>query len=202
INYKICKNKKAGIKSWMNYASKKQKADSSSIDKINILKDYSLFSNDDNFTNDSKESYLWSSDGDIIKKDELDKITDNFEGFFWRGFLSFPPEFAINHGLITKADYYSLSNNIITKLIQDMVLDINNVYLYCDFDLDTKHPHINFCFFEKKVTKTNPIIPKYCYKSFRSNVGNYLVDYEKFYKIRDDIFKDIIGNIDLKNLNK
>lgn len=32
INYKKCKIKKIGIKSWMNYASKKQKADSSSID--------------------------------------------------------------------------------------------------------------------------------------------------------------------------
>lgn len=81
INYKKCKNKKMGIKSWMNYASKKQKADSSSIDEINILKDYSLFSDDNSFTSDSKKFYLWISDGDVIKKDELDKITDNFEGF-------------------------------------------------------------------------------------------------------------------------
>lgn len=74
INYKKCKIKKIGIKSWMNYASKKQ-------NEINILKDYSLFSDDNSFTSDSKKFYLWISDGDVIKKDELDKITDNFEGF-------------------------------------------------------------------------------------------------------------------------
>ena len=202
INYKKCKNKKMGIKSWMNYASQKQKADSSSIDEINILKDYSLFSDNDSFTSDNKESYLWSGNGDVIKKDELDKIGDNFEGFFWRGFVSFPPDFAIDHGLITKNDYYSLSNNVITRLIQDMGLDINNVSWYCALHRDTNHPHIHFCFFEKKVTKTNPIIPRHCYKNFRSNVGNYLVDYENFYKLRDDVFKDITGNINLKDLNK
>lgn len=31
---------------------------------------------------------------------------------------------------MTKADYYSLSNNVITKLIQDIRLDINNESWY------------------------------------------------------------------------
>ena len=43
IQYKYCKNKKVGVRGWLNYASRKQKADSSSIDEYNMLKDYALF---------------------------------------------------------------------------------------------------------------------------------------------------------------
>mgnify|MGYP001855971649 CR=1 FL=1 len=52
INYKKCKNKKLGIKSWLDYASKKQKADSSSIDEYNLLKDYALFSDKKTYLNE------------------------------------------------------------------------------------------------------------------------------------------------------
>lgn len=202
IQYKKCKNKKLGIKKWMEYASKKQKADSSSLDEYNLLKDYALFSDKEVFLDENNDTYLWSSNGDVLKKDELDKIADKNEGFFWRGFVSFPPQFAIDHGLITKADYYSLSNHVLTSLILDMGLDVNNVSWYCALHRDTAHPHIHFCFFEKEVTKTNPIIPKYCYKNFRSNIGNYLVDYKKFYELRDKTFSKITNHIQLNELNK
>lgn len=202
INYKKCKNKKLGIKSWLDYASKKQKADSTSIDEYNLLKDYALFSDKETYLNESYETYLWSSKGDILKKDAIAKLEDNSSGFFWRGFLSFPPDFAINHGLITKADYYSLSNKVITSLILDMGLDLNNVTWYCALHRDTNHPHIHFCIYENKVTKTNPTISKTCYKNFRSNVGNYLVDYQKFYELRDQAFINITGTVSLNELNK
>lgn len=202
INYKTCKNKKVGIKGWLDYASKKQKADSSSIDEYNLLKEYALFSDKETYLDESYETYLWTNNGDILKKDAIAKLIDNSSGFFWRGFLSFPPDFAINHGLVTKSDYYSLSNDIITSLILDMGLDLNNVSWYCSLHRDTNHPHIHFCFFENRVTKTNPHIPKYCYKNFRSNVGKYLVDYKKFYELRDRTFSNITGNVDLNDLNK
>ena len=202
INYKKCKNKKLGIKSWLDYASKKQKADSSSIDEYNLLKDYALFSDKETYLNESYETYLWTRNGDVLKKDAIAKLEDNSAGFFWRGFISFPPDFAINHGLITKADYYSLSNKVITSLILDMGLNLNNVTWYCALHRDTNHPHIHFCIYENKVTKTNPTISKTCYKNFRSNVGNYLVDYQKFYELRDQTFTNITGTVSLKELNK
>ena len=203
LQYKKCKNKKLGIKSWMDYASRKQKADASSIDEYNLLKDYALFSDKQTYLDESYETYLWSNEGDVLKKDELNKITDTNNGVFWRGFLSFPSDFAINHGLITKADYYSLSNQVIPQLILDMGLNLNNVSWYCSLHRDTsKHPHIHFCIFEKNPTKSNPTVPKYCFKNFKSNVANYLVDYQKFYELRDKSFSDITGKIDLQELNK
>lgn len=203
LQYKKCKNKKLGIKSWMGYASRKQKADASSIDEYNLLKDYALFSDKQTYLDESYETYLWSNEGDVLKKDELNKITDTNNGVFWRGFLSFPSDFAINHGLITKADYYSLSNQVIPQLILDMGLNLNNVSWYCSLHRDTsKHPHIHFCIFEKNPTKSNPTVPKYCFKNFKSNVANYLVDYQKFYELRDKSFSDITGKIDLQELNK
>ena len=203
LQYKKCKNKKLGIKSWMDYASRKQKADASSIDEYNLLKDYALFSDKKTYLDESYETYLWSNEGDELKKDELDKISDTNNGVFWRGFLSFPSDFAINHGLITKADYYSLSNQVIPQLILDMGLNLNNVSWYCSLHRDTsKHPHIHFCIFEKNPTKSNPTVPKYCFKNFKGNVANYLVDYQKFYELRDKSFSDITGKIDLQELNK
>ena len=203
LQYKKCKNKKYGIKGWMNYASKKQKADASSIDEYNLLKDYALFSDKETYLNENNETYLWTNDGDVIKQDEFNKITDTGTGIYWRGFLSFPSQFAINHGLITKADFYSLSNQVIPSLILDMGLDLNNVSWYCALHRDTsKHPHIHFCIFEKNPTKSNPTVPKYCFKNFKSNVASYLVDYKKFYELRDKTFSDITGKINLQELNK
>lgn len=203
IEYKKVSSKKKGIKSWMNYVSKKDKADSSSIDEYNLLKDYALFTDKETYLDESYDTYLWSSKGDVLKNDELNKLQDNNKGLFWRGFLSFPSEFAIEHGLITKADYYSLSNQVIPSLIQDMGLNLNNVSWYCALHRDTsKHPHIHFCIFENKVTKTNPTISKICFKNFKSNVANYLVDYKKFYELRDKSFSDITGKVRLKELNK
>lgn len=202
IQYKYCKNKKVGVRGWLNYASRKQKADSSSIDEYNMLKDYALFSDKDSFLNEDSECYLWNNNGDINKQDIISNMDDMGKGLFYRGFLSFPPEFAINHGLITKADYYSLTNQFMPSLIMDMGLDINNVEWYCSLHRDTKHPHIHFCIFEKKQTKTNPRYPKSCIYKCKSNIANYLVDFQKFYELRDNTFSDITGTIDLNNLNK
>lgn len=84
-----------------------------------------------------------------------------------------------------------------------MGLNLNNVSWYCSLHRDTsKHPHIHFCIFEKNPTKSNPTVPKYCFKNFKSNVANYLVDYQKFYELRDKSFSDITGKINLQELNK
>lgn len=203
IEYKKCKNKKVGISKWMGYASQKHKADSTSIDEYNYLKDYTNFYELETNFNEDKESFIWNSDGDISRKEVLTNINDmNESGIFWRGFISFPPDFAYSHGLITKADFFSLSNSVIPSLIMDIGLDINNVDWMCTLHRDTNQPHIHFCIYEKNKTKTNPRVPLSCIHNCKSNIGNYLVDYKKFYELRDQTFNNINKSINLKEFNK
>ena len=203
LQYKIAKNKKLGIKKWIDYAIQKQKADATSLDEYDYLKDYVSLTNKDAFFFEDDEAFLWNKDGDLLRQEALNKLSDfNNKGIFWRGFLSFPPDFAYNHGLITKSDFYSLSNNVIPNLIMDMGLDITNVEWMCSLHRDTKHPHIHFCLYEKNPIKTSPTYPKYCISNFKSNVGNFLIDNTKFYELRDKTFGDITRNISKEELTK
>lgn len=204
LQYQNSKNKNKGISSWVKYATQKNKADSSSIDQYNLLNDFILYSKKDAFTIENDEAFLWNSSGDISTKDVLDKIKnlDN-NGMYWRGFLSFPSEFALNHGLITKIDYFSLTNNVMTSLILDMGLDLNNTEWMCTLHLDTpKHPHIHFCIYEKIPKRTNPRYSKSIIYKFKSNVVSYLIDNTNFYELRDNTFSHITEKINLKELNK
>ncbi len=203
MQYKISKNKKLAIIKWLGYASQKQKADSSSIDEYNLLKDYALYSNKDAYLTETDETFIWNNSGDILKKDAISKLKGMDErGIFWRGFLSFPPDFAIDHGLITKSDFYSLTNQVMPSLILDMGLNINNVEWMCTLHRDTNHPHIHFCIYEKVPTKTNPQYQKSVIYNFKSNVASYLIDNKKFYELRDKTFTNITGTINYKELNK
>lgn len=204
VQYKTPRAKGKAIARWINYVTDKNKADDSSIDEYNVLKDYALFTNKDMYLTEKDETYLWNKNGDVLKKDAIDKLKPlEDKGTFLRGFLSFPQDFAINHGLITKSDYYSLSNNVITKFIADMGLDINNVEWYCGLHRNTpSHPHIHFCIYEKKETKKELKAPLFAINNFKSNVAKYLVDYEKFYKLRDNTLNDITKNINMKELSK
>ena len=195
MQYKNSKNKKLAITKWLSYASQKQKADSSSIDEYNLLKDYALYSNKDAYLTENDETFIWNNSGDILKKDAISKLKGMDErGIFWRGFLSFPPDFVIDHGLITKADFYSLTNQVMPSLILDMGLNINNVEWMCTLHRDTNHPHIHFCIYEKVPTKTNPQYQKSIIYNFKSNVANY--------ELRDTTFTNITGTINYKELNK
>lgn len=203
LNFKCPKNKKIGISKWINYATQKQKADSVSIDEYNVLKDFVLYSDKDSFLTENDETYLWNNKGDILKKEALAKLKDmNYSGVYWRGFLSFPNDFAINHGLITKMDYYSLTNNVMPSLLLNMGLDLNNVEWMCVLHRDTSHPHVHLCIYEKNPTKSSPYFPKSTIYKFKSNVANYLIDNEKFYKLRDKTFINITDTINIKELNK
>lgn len=203
IQYKTPKNKKQAITKWIGYASQKQKADSSSIDEYNLLKDYALYHDKETYLTETDETFIWNSNGDLLKQDAISKLKNlDQQGTFWRGFLSFPPDFAIDHGLITKADFYSLTNNVIPTLIMDMGMDINNVDWMCTLHRDTNHPHIHFCFYEKIPTISNPKVSLSCIRKFKSNVANCLIDYQKFYELRDRTFSNITGTITTKELNK
>lgn len=203
MQYKTPKNKRIGIVKWIGYASQKQKADSSSIDEYNLLNDFVLYSEKDVYLTESDETFLWSSEGDLLKKDAINNLSDmNENGIFWRGFLSFPADFAIEHGLITKIDFYSLTNNVMPSLIIDMGLDVNNVDWMCTLHRDTKHPHIHFCIYEKVPSKIAPQYHKSIIYRFKNNVANYLIDNKKFYEFRDKTFTNIAETINLKELNR
>lgn len=204
MEYKTPKNKRMGISKWINYASQKQKADSSSIDEYNLLKDYALYSNKETYLTEDDETFLWTSNGDILKKDAINKLKgmDN-RGLFWRGFISFTSDFALEHGLVTKIDFYSLTNSIMPSLIIDMGLDINNVEWMCSLHRDTPtHPHIHFCIYEKKPTKKIGRYSKSIIYNCKSNIANYLIDNKKFCELRNQTFTNITGTINIQELNR
>ena len=207
MEYKVPKNKRVGITNWIKYASQKQKADSLSIDEYNLLKDYALYSNKETYLTETDETFLWTSNGDILKKDAINNLKGikdiNDKGIYWRGFLSFPNDFALEHGLITKIDFFSLTNNIMPSLIVDMGLDINNVEWMCSLHRDTPtHPHIHFCIYEKVPTKKSGFYPKSTIYNCKSNIANYLIDNRKFYELRDQVFTNITGTINKTELNR
>lgn len=203
VEYKCIKNKSKGITGWINYVTDKSKADDASIDEYNALKDYSLFTNKDVYLTEKDETYMWNKTGDILKSDALKKLkNEKDKGTYLRGFLSFPPDFSLSHGLITKSDFYSLSNSVITDFILDMGLDLNNVEWYCALHRNTNHPHIHFCIYEKKQTKKQLKAPLYAINNFKRNVAKYLVNYNKFYQLRDETLNDITKKINVKDFNK
>lgn len=204
LQYKTPKNKRLGITKWIGYATQKNKADSSSIDEYNLLKDFALYSDKDAYLTEADETFLWTSNGDILKKEAINKLKDmDKSGIFWRGFLSFPSDFALDHGLITKIDFYSLTNNIMPSLIVDMGLDINNVEWMCTLHRDTPtHPHVHFCIYEKVQKKNSPYYSKSIIYKCKSNIANYLVDNRKFYELRDQTFTNITGTINKEEFNR
>lgn len=204
VQYKTSSSKGKALKRWINYVTDKQKADDYSIDEYNVLKGYALYSNKDIYLTEHDETFLWNKDGDVLNSYVFDKIKNyQYKGTYMRGFLSFPSDFALSHGLIDKSDYYGLTNNVITKFIVDLGLNLNNVEWYCALHRNTPtHPHIHFCIYEKTETRKQLKAPLYTINNFKSNVAKYLIDYEKFYKLRDQTFNDIAKKIDIKEYNK
>lgn len=201
--YQNCKDLRKSVSKTISYIGDKKKADSSSIDAYNILKDYMDFTDVDSFLNEHGESFTWSMNGDINAKRDLKEIKElDSKGLLWSLVISFPPEFAINNGLITKSDYYQLTTNIMPTFLTSMGLKLDNVTWYCSLHRNTKNPHLHINFFEHKKTISNPKIPYSSIYNLKSNIANYLIDNEKFYRLRDEKFKSITGDINLKELTK
>lgn len=204
VQYKTPSSKGKALKRWVKYVTDKQKADDYSIDEYNVLKGYVSHSNKDFYLTEHDETFLWNKNGDVLNKDAISKVKDmDYKGTYMRGFLSFPSDFALSHGLIDKSDYYSLSNDVITSFILDLGLNINNVEWYCALHRNTpSHPHIHFCIYEKIETRKELKAPLYTINNFKSNVAKHLVDYEKFYRLRDQTFSDITKKINVEEFNK
>lgn len=190
------------LSKWLDYVSKKEKADATSLDDKNIMKEYFALADKDSSLFEMCESFVWNQDGDVNPKVFLknNKIDDT--GFTWNLVLSFPPDFAINNGLITKSDYYDLTKNIMPSLITDMGLKIENTIWMVALHRNTDNPHLHICIVEKNKTASKGFIPKFAIKNLKSNIGNYLINNNEFYKLRDKEFSTITGGVSLKELTK
>ena len=188
------------ISKWASYVSKKEKADATSLDEKNIMNEYFALADKDSFLYEKCESFIWGEDGDINPKQDLEKYDDT--GFVWNLVISFPPDFAIKKGLITKADYYDLTKHMMPSLIVDMGLKLNNTIWYSCLHRNTDNPHLHICLIEKNKTAIKGFIPQFAIQNMKSNIANYLVDNTKFYELRDKEFSNITGDISLKELTK
>lgn len=191
------------ISKWLDYVSKKEKADATSLDEKNVMNEFFSLADTDSFLFEKCESFVWSNNGDINPKRDIKenkKIDEN--GFVWNLVISFPPDFAINNGLITKTDFSDLTKHIMPSLITDMNLKIDNISWYASLHRNTKNPHIHLLIHEYKKTATTGFIPKYAVHNIKSNIANYLIDNTNFYELRDKEFSNIAGSISLKELTK
>lgn len=201
--YQTCNDLKHSISKTISYIGDKKKADSSSIDEYNIINDYDSLADKESFFLESKETFYWNMNGDTNPKKELNNIKDlDSKGILWSLVVSFPPNFAMDNGLITKLDYYHLTNSFLPNFLTGMGLDLNNITWFASLHRNTNNPHIHINFFEHKKTLTNPKIPYSCIYKLKSNIANYLINNEEFYKLRDKELKDIINLISFEDLNK
>ena len=187
---------------WSDYVSKKEKADATSLDDKNIMKEYFALADKDSFLFEQSESFVWDQNGDINPREYLKNHKIDDTGFIWNLVISFPPDFAINNGLITKSDYFDLTKQIMPSLITDMGLKLDNTIWMASLHRNTDNPHLHICFVEKNKTASKGFIPKFVVKNLKSNIGNYLIDNTEFYKLRDKEFSTITGGVSLKELTK
>ena len=203
VKYQSCSDLRKSVAKTISYISDKKKADATSIDEYDILKDYMQFASNDSYLYEDKESFTWSNDGDIDASYNLKNINNlDPKGTLWSLVISFPPEFAINNGLITKVDYYNLTKNFMPSFLTGMGFKMNNVTWYCSLHRNTDNPHLHINFFEHHKTISNPKVPYDLIYKLKSNIANYLIDNEKFYRLRDEEFKSITGSISLAELTR
>jgi|GEM_PF-1747151 len=202
IKYRKAKNLKYGLKKWAEYVCDPKKCDPTSIDQYNIINDYIYYSDSDAYGKEDQESFAWSSDGDINVKSDIKSQKLELSGTIWKLMISFPPDFALNNGLITKIDFYELTKNIMPSLFVDAGLNINNVNWYASLHRNTKNPHMHICFYQKKNIHLNSEIPKSSIYKLRSNIANYLIDNNDFYIARENEFRSLSGTITFEEFTK
>ena len=193
---------KKQISKWNDYVSKKEKADPTSLDEKNILGEYFSLADKESFLYEKYESYVWNEFGDVNPKQFIKDNNIDDKGYIWNLVISFPPDFALDNGLVTKSDYSDLTKNIMPSLITDMGLKVDNVCWFSALHINTDNPHTHIIMFEKNKTASTGFIPKFAIHNMKSNIGNYLIDNTEFYKLRDKEFSKITGGISLKELTK
>jgi len=203
VRYKHSFENGKHISKWVDYVSKKEKADSMSLDEENIMNEYFSLADKDSYLFEKCESFIWDENGDVNPKQDLNLYKDiDQTGFTWNLVVSFPPDFAMDNGLITKGDFFDLTKNFMPSLITDMGLKLDNTVWYAGLHRNTKNPHMHILLYEKKKTASTGFVPRFAVKNLKSNIGNYLIDNISFYQLRDKEFSSIVGDISLKELNK
>lgn len=116
--------------------------------------------------------------------------------------ISFPPDFALENGLISKHDFYDMLNNVMPSLFADSGFKIDNMVWYAGLHRNTKNPHLHIAFYQKKNIYIGKEISKSAIYKLRSNIANYLIDNSDFYKEKSMYYKDIVGSISYEEFTK
>lgn len=202
VRYKTSANRTKGIKSWGKYVANKEKADSTLLDKNDVLDDYLNYLDKESFLNEKEESFLWSQNGDSNLLTDLSKQKLDNKGTLWDMVISFEPTFAYQKGLITKKDFYELTKNIMPTFLTSLGIDLNNCTWYAGLHRNTKNPHIHLIFYEHEIRNHFKVIPSANIWQLKSSIINYLIDNKDFYLLRDKEFKNITDKISFNELNK
>jgi len=201
VRYKSSVNRSKAIKKWSDYVSNKDKADDMSLDNNDELSDYLHYSNND-FLEEKNEEYLWNSNGDARLNKNIKNLDIDQNGNVWDMVISFDSHFAYQKGLITKRDFYKLTNNVMPTFLTELGFDLNNISWYAGLHRNTKSPHIHLIFYENKIRNHFKVIPQSSIYKLKSSIANYLIDNTKFYELRDKEFKTIASKISFDELTK
>ena len=147
------------------------------------------YSDSTSFLDEDKECLAWCGDGDVVVKNDIKNMNLPDSGVIWKLMISFPPDFALENGLVSKYDYYE-------------GLRIDNMVWYAGLHRNTPNPHMHICFFQKKNIYLNKTISESAIYKLRSNIANYLKDNTDFYKEKDMYLKNIVGTISFEEFTK
>ena len=195
LKYFKAKHYKYAIKKWAEYVCDPKKSDPTSIDKYDIINDYVYYSDNSEFIENDNEYFAWNYNGDINVKNDLKKQNLEEQGITWKLMISFPQQFALENGLVTKLDFYELSKHILPTFFIKAGFDVNNINWYSSLHRNTKNPHLHIIFFQKKNIVLNPFISQSCISKISSSIANYLINNQDFYITRDNEFKSLTGKI-------
>ncbi len=202
VRYKKDINFQKLVSGWCNYVSK-DGADGKSLrnlSSINEMYEKELGIYDD--TKENEESYIWSKNGDINKKEIIKELPKEKSGRMWNVVISFPPDFANEQGLKTKQDYYLMTKSIIPNFILDNDMDLTNTKWYASLHLDTDNPHLHINLFEVEQRRKKDTLDRISIKHLKSNISSYLIDNTEFYKEQDYLFLGLDKKIRKSNFTK
>ena len=193
---------KYGLKKWADYVLDPSKCDPTSIDNYDPIKNNYYYSDATAFLTEEEECFGFSDSGDIEIRRDITKRKIPESGVFWKLMISFPPDFAINNGLISKYDYYELLKNVMPSLFADAGFKIDNMVWYAVLHRNTKNPHMHIAFYQKENHYKSKTISMMAINRLKSNIANYLISNTDFYKEKDFYFRDIVGSISYEEFAK
>lgn len=196
VKYRTTASVSGAVKKWAHYAVDPKKCDPTSLDEQDQLKDLIYYSDNELYLDEKKESLAWDSKGDIDPaKDIKDQDSLKRKGTIWNVMISVPNEFALGNGLVTKKDFYDLTNNVMPSFLIHVGFKLNNTLWYATLHRDSKSPNMHIVFFEKLKQYPDEKIPYSSISKLKSLIVNYIIDNKDFYINRDIEFKNIMGNI-------